>query len=144
MIVHDRLSSTLTTKVSIGSHFSPSTSRKITCGAHTCNSRHSRRIVSIRTERCNSPLHETKNFQSEKSTSSQTFVSSSFSNLSLRFLVVIYFHSCHANGESFTRNSICNVGLSMAIDGKGSTFHVQTVSPTNISGIHAIVIISQH
>jgi hypothetical protein len=56
----------------------------------------------------------------------------------------MYFHSFHANGESLTRNSICNVGLSMAIDGKASTFHVHTVSHTNISGIHAIVIISQH
>ena len=99
-------------------------------------------MLSIRTERCNSHLHETKNFQSEKSTSSPTFVSSSFSNLSLKFLVVIYFHSLPANGESFTRNSICNVGLSIAIEGKGSTFHVQTVSHTKISGIHAIVIIS--
>jgi hypothetical protein len=143
-MVQDRLSSTLTTKVSIGSHFSPSTSRKITCGAQTCNSHHSRRIVSISTERCNSPLQETRNFQSEESTSSQTFVSNSFSSLSLKFLVVIYFHSCHANGESFTRNSICNVGLSMAIDGKGSTFHVHTVSQTKISGIPAMVIISQH
>jgi hypothetical protein len=58
--------------------------------------------------------------------------------------VVIYFHSLPANGESFTRNSICNVGLSIAIEGKGSTFQVQTVSQTKISGIHAIVIISQH
>jgi hypothetical protein len=101
-------------------------------------------MLSIRTERCNSHLHETKNFQSEKSTSSHTLVSSSFSNLSLKFLVVIYFHSCHANGESFTKNSICNVGLSIAIDGKASTSHVHTVSQTKISGIHAIVIISQH
>jgi hypothetical protein len=34
--------------------------------------------------------------------------------------------------------------LSIAIEGKASTFHVHTVSQTKISGIHAIVIISQH
>jgi hypothetical protein len=58
--------------------------------------------------------------------------------------VVIYFHSLPAKGESLTKNSILNVGSSIAILGNGSKSQIQTVSQTKILGIQLIVIISQH
>jgi hypothetical protein len=56
----------------------------------------------------------------------------------------MYFHSLPANGESFTRNSILNVGSSIAILGNASKSQIQTVSQTKMFGIQLIVIISQH
>ena len=143
MIDHDNQSSTVMTTFSIGSCFFQSISLKITCGAQTCNSRHSLRILSIKTDKCISPLPETINFQSSISTFNHTFVSVSFSNLSAKFLVVIYFHSLPANGESFTKNSIFKVGSSIVIAGRAWTSHSQIVSQTKIDGIPLIVMISQ-
>gem|GEM_PF-505074 len=144
IIVPVNPSSTLTINCSIGSSFLPPSSLKITCGGPTCSSRPSLRMVSIRTERCNSHLPDTTNLPSSLSTLNQTLVSSSLANLSSRFLVVIYFHSFPAKGESLTRNSIRRVGSSIDILGNGSISPVHTVSPTNIVGIPAIVIISPH
>jgi hypothetical protein len=56
----------------------------------------------------------------------------------------MYFHSLPANGESFTKNSMLNVGSSIAILGRASKSQIQTVSQTKIFGIQLIVIISQH
>lgn len=145
MIVPAKLSSTLMINCSNGSCFLPfSSSLTITCGGHTCNSRPSLRIVSINTDKCNSPLHDTKKRPSSKSTFNPTFVSSSFVNLSCRFLVVIYFPSLPAKGESFTRNSIFNVGSSIEILGNGENSPTPIVSHTKIVGIPAIVTISPH
>lgn len=138
----DNSSATVMTTVSIGSCFFQSIPLKITCGAHTCNSRHSLRILSINTDKCISHLPDTINFPSSISTLSHTFVSVSFSNLSAKFLVVIYFHSLPANGESFTRNSIFKVGSSIVIAGSAFTSHSQIVSHTKIDGIPLIVMIS--
>jgi len=103
-------------------------------------------MVSINTERCNSHLQETANLFSHtsKSISNHTFVSNSFSNLSIKFLDVTCFPSLHANGESFTKKSIVKVGSSTLIASNGSTHSTQTVSHTKISGIPAIVTISPH
>jgi hypothetical protein len=139
-----RSSFTLITRFSIGSCLCPFISLKITCGAHTCSSRHSLRMLSINTHRCSSHLQDTINFQSSISTLSHTFVSTSFRSLSSIFLVVIYFHSLPANGESFTKNSIFNVGSSIAIVGRANTFQTPIVSHTKIEGIPLIVIISPH
>lgn len=135
-------SSTFTINCSIGSSFFPPSSLKITCGGHTCNSRPSLRIVSINTERCNSHLPDTTNLPSSLSTLNHTLVSNSLVSLSSRFLVVIYFPSFPAKGESFTKNSIRNVGSSIDILGSASISPTPTVSPTKILGIPAIVIIS--
>ena len=51
----------------------------------------------------------------EKSTFSPTFISSSFSNLSLICLEVTNFPSVPAKGESFTQKFKDNVGSSIAI-----------------------------
>ena len=145
MIVPARLSSTLMMSCSRGSclsHFS--FVLKITCGGHTCSSHPSLLIVSINTERCNSHLPETRKRLSSISTFKPTFVSSSFVRRSDKFLVVIYFPSFPANGESFTRNSIFNVGSSIEIVGSASNSPTQIVSHTKIVGIPEIVIISPH
>ena len=142
MIDPDKSSLTVMTTFSIGSSLCQSTSLNITCGAHTCNSRHSLRMLSISTDKCISPLPETMNFPSSISTLSHTFVSVSFSNLSAKFIVVIYFHSLPANGESFTRNSIFNVGSSIVMAGRAWISHSQMVSHTKIDGIPLIVMIS--
>ncbi len=113
IIVPAWLSSTLIISCSIGSCLLPCSSVLIiTCGGHTCNSRPSLRIVSINTDRCSSPLPETRKRLSSISTFNHTLVSNSFVKRSERFLVVIYFPSFPANGESFTKNSIFNVGSS--------------------------------
>jgi hypothetical protein len=59
-------------------------------------------------------------------------------------LDVTNFHSRQANGELFTKNSIFNVGSSIVIGGICFVFSsFVIVSHTNISGIHAIVTMSQ-
>ena len=60
----------------------------ITSGAQTCNSKPSLLIVSIKTDKCNSHLPETKKFSHSKSIFIRTFVSNSFSSLSLICLEV--------------------------------------------------------
>jgi hypothetical protein len=60
--------------------------------------------------------------QASKSIFNPTFVSNSFSNLSLICLEVTNFHSLPANGELFTKNSIFKVGSSIVIGGIASTF----------------------
>ena len=78
-------SGTLTTKSSIGSHFTPSISLKITFGRDTNSSNPSLLIVSINTDKCNSPLPDTskESGESVSFTLSDTFLSSSLNNLSL-------------------------------------------------------------
>jgi hypothetical protein len=79
-----------------------------------------------------------------KSIFNQTFVSSSFSSLSLTCLPVTNFPSLQAKGELFTKNSIFRVGSSIVIGGIASTSAFSAiVSPTYMSGIQAIVTISQ-
>lgn len=145
IIVPARLSSTWMISCSIGSSFLPcSLCLKITCGGQTWISRPSLRIVSTSTDKCNSHLQEIKKRPSSISNFNHTLVSNSFLRRSSRFLVVIYFHSFPANGESFTRNSIFNVGSSIPILGSGVTSPTPIVSHTKIDGIHAMVTISPH
>src|SRR5215212_6580817 len=61
MTVEANRSGTSITRCSKGSYFLPSTSRTITRGAPTWTSYPSRRMVSRRIERCNSPRPETSN-----------------------------------------------------------------------------------
>jgi len=81
--------------------------------------------------------------QESKSTFNQTFVSNSFSSLSLICLQVTIFHSFPQNGELFTKNSIFKVGSSIVIAGSaGTSAFSAIVSQTNISVIQAIVMMS--
>ena len=104
-----------TTKVSIGSHFFPFISFIITFGFETKSSYPSLLIVSINTERCNSPRPETLNDSDEdvSSTLKLTFLSSSLYSLSLICLDVTNVPSLPANGPLFTLNIHETVGSSM-------------------------------
>jgi hypothetical protein len=83
-------------------------------------------------------------FSSEKSICIQTFTSNSLSSLSLICLEVTNLPSLPANGELFTKNSIFRVGSSIVIGGiEGTEAFSAIVSHTKISGIQAIVTISQ-
>jgi hypothetical protein len=108
---------TETATLSIGSILTQFSICIITSGAQTCSSNPSLLIVSIKTDKCNSHLHETIKLSHSKSIFIHTFVSSSFSSLSLICLDVTIFHSFHANGELFTKNSIFSVGSSIVIGG---------------------------
>ena len=136
-----KLSSTVITTYSIGSCLRPFSIRIITCGADTWISNHSLLMVSIKTDKCSSHLPDTGYLcPCHISTRNHTFVSHSFSSLSAIFLDVTFFHDLHANGESFTRKSIVNVGSSIVIAGIGSTVSSPAiVSHTKISEIPAIV-----
>jgi hypothetical protein len=106
---------------SIGSILTPSSSCIITTGAHTCNSKPSLLIVSISTDKCSSHLPATSKLSPlSKFTFNHTFVSNSFSNLSLICLEVTNSHSLPQNGELFTKNSIFRVGSSIVIGGIAS------------------------
>ena len=109
---------------SIGSCFTPSISLMITCGWPTCNSYPSRRIVSIRTERCNTPLPYTsqESALSVFSTCNARFLSSSSIKRSCICRDVTNFPSCPKNGEVLIVNNIDIVGSSIAIVGSGSGF----------------------
>ena len=117
---------------SIGSHFLPSISLIITCGCPICNSYPSRRMVSISTERCNTPRPNTKNLSALPVGSMRRakFFSNSFSSLSLMCLEVTYFPSFPKKGESLIVNNILIVGSSIAIVFIPSGFsRSATVSP---------------
>ena len=83
-------SGTLTTSLSIGSHLTPSISFIITFGLETNNSKPSLLIVSIKTDKCNSPRPQTSKLSAESVsfTLKLTFLSSSLNNLSLICLEV--------------------------------------------------------
>ena len=133
-------SGTFTTKLSIGSHFTPSISFIITFGRETKSSNPSLLIVSIKTDRCSSPLPETSKESgvSPSFTLSDTFLSSSLNNLSLMCLEVTNSPSLPANGPLFTENVIVTVGSSIFTNGIFSTFEgSHTVSPILISEIPA-------
>jgi hypothetical protein len=144
IIVHSTQAGTEIFTFSIGSIFLPFSSCIITTGAPTCNSKPSLLIVSISTDKCNSHLPATSKLSPlSKSIFNHTFVSNSFSNLSLICLEVINSHSLPQKGELFTKNSIFRVGSSIVIAGIGSKSSTEEiVSQTNISVIPAIVTIS--
>ena len=126
-------SGTLMVSSSIGSHFTPSISLKITCGCPTCNSYPSRRMVSINTERWRTPRPDTIHLPSSFSvfrTRSAKFLSNSFCKRSWIWREVTNFPSLPKNGESLMVKSMLMVGSSMAIGGNASGFSKsQTVSP---------------
>ncbi|MCY1361369.1 hypothetical protein D9M69_480310 [compost metagenome] len=109
---------------SYGSCFSPSAVSMITTsGRPTAISKPSRRMVSIRTERCSSPRPETLNFSglSPCSTRRATLCSSSFSRRSLMLRLVTNLPSLPANGESLTWKVMLTVGWSTVSGGRAST-----------------------
>ena len=108
-----------TTNLSIGSHFTPSISFMITFGLDTNNSYPSLLIVSINTDKCNSPLPDTINESGDavSSTLKLTFLSNSLNNLSLKCLDVMNCPSLPANGPLFTLNVIDTVGSSISTNG---------------------------
>ena len=127
-------SGTFTTKSSIGSHLTPSISFIITFGRDTKSSNPSLLIVSINTDKCNSPLPDTskESAESVSFTLKDTFLSSS-----------INFPSLPANGPLFTLNVIDTVGSSISTNGIFSgLFKSQIVSPILISGSPASSIMS--
>ena len=109
-------SGTFTTSLSIGSHFTPSISLKITFGLETKSSKPSLLIVSINTDKCNSPRPHTSKLSAESVslTLKLTFLSSSLNNLSLICLDVTNSPSLPANGPLFTLNVIETVGSSIS------------------------------
>ena len=129
---------------SYGSHFTPSISLIITSGLETWSSNPSRRIFSIKIDKCSSPRPDTINDSlSFGATFKDTSRSVSFNNLSSIFLAVTIFPSFPTNGDVFTPKVICKVGSSIRSLGKESSFPTsQTVSPTEISGSPEIAIIS--
>ena len=121
-----------------GSHFTPSISLMITSGRDTCNSYPSRRMFSIRIDKCNSPRPDTIHASGESvgSTLRDTSVCNSRIRRSSILRAVTNFPSRPANGELFVKNVICNVGSSMCNTGKLSCVSTGvTVSPTKISSI---------
>ena len=131
-------SGTLTTSLSIGSHLTPSISFIITFGLETNNSKPSLLIVSIKTDKCNSPRPQTSKLSAESVsfTLKLTFLSSSLNNLSLICLEVTNWPSFPANGPLFTLNVIDTVGSSISTKSIFSgLFTSQIVSPMFISEI---------
>ena len=138
-------SGTFTTSLSIGSHFTPFISFIITFGLDTKNSYPSLLIVSIKTDKCNSPRPATSNESAESVsfTRKLTFLSSSLNNLSLICLDVINLPSFPAKGPSFTLNVIVTVGSSISINSIFSGCSIShIVSPIFISAIPDNSIIS--
>ena len=131
-------SGTFTTNLSIGSHFTPSISFIITFGLDTKSSKPSLLIVSINTDKCNSPRPHTSKLSADSVsfTRKLTFLSSSLNNLSLICLEVTNCPSLPANGPLFTLNVIDTVGSSISTKSIFSgLFESQIVSPIFISGI---------
>ncbi|MNO97793.1 hypothetical protein D3C76_895140 [compost metagenome] len=119
-----------------GSCFTPLTSRMITSGRPTAISKPSRRMVSIRTDRCSSPRPETLNLSAESpsSTRSATLYSSSLSRRSLMLRLVTNLPSLPQNGESLTWKVIETVGSSTVSGFIASTlFMSHRVSEMNSS-----------
>ena len=134
-----------TTNLSIGSHLTPSISFMITFGLDTSNSKPSLLIVSINTDKCNSPLPDTSNASgvSVSFTLKLTFLSNSLNNLSLICLDVMNCPSLPANGPLFTLNVIETVGSSISTNGIFSgLLKSHIVSPIWIFGNPDISIIS--
>ena len=106
-----------------GSHFTPSTSLKITSGRDTPISKPSRRMFSMSTDKCSSPRPETLNRSglSVGSTRRATLWISSFSRRSLMLREVTYLPSRPANGELLTWNVMLTVGSSTESNGNAST-----------------------
>ena len=101
----------------------PSTSFWTTSGRDTPISKPSRRIVSMRTDRCSSPRPDTTNLSgvSPGLTLRATLCINSCSRRSLMFRVVTYFPSRPAKGESLTINVMLTVGSSTLKAGNAST-----------------------
>ena len=138
-------SGTFTTNLSIGSHFTPSISLKITFGRDTKSSKPSLLIVSISTDKCNSPRPQTSKQSgvSVSFTRKLTFLSSSLNNLSRICLEVTNCPSLPASGPLFTLNVIDTVGSSISTNSIFSGLLVsQIVSPILISGIPEVQTIS--
>ena len=117
---------------SIGSHFTPSISLITTCGWPTCNSYPSRRIVSIRTDKCITPRPKTCHLSAvaPDSTRIAKFFSNSLFNRSWMWREVKNLPSFPKNGESLMLNNILIVGSSISIVCNGSGFSAsQTTSP---------------
>ena len=138
-------SGTFTTNLSIGSHLTPLISLMITFGRETKSSKPSLLIVSISTDKCNSPRPATSKLSgvAVSVTLKLTFLSSSLNNLSLICLEVTNSPSRPAKGPLLTLNVIVTVGSSISTK---SIFSIcsgsQTVSPILISLIPANSIIS--
>ena len=132
-------------KYSYGSHFTPSISLITTCGRDTWNSKPSRRMVSIRIDKCSSPRPATLNISalSVGSTRNAMSVSISLYNLSANLRLVTGSPSLPAKGELFTLLNISKVGSSIFKKGSASRCSgSQIVSPTLISPNPAIATIS--
>ena len=138
-------SGTSTVSISYGSHFLPSISLITTCGLDTWNSIPSRRIVSIRMDRCSSPRPATLNVSafSVSLTFSAISVSISLNRRAASLRDVTGSPSLPANGELFTIKLISRVGSSIFRNSIGSTLAgSQMVSPTLISPKPATATIS--
>ena len=130
---------------SIGSQTTSAMRLRMTSGRETWNSYPSRRIVSIRIPRCNSPLPLTLKTSGESvnSTRRLTFERNSLANRSPRCRVVTYLPSSPANGELFTIKFIESVGSSIATKGSGVGSDASAmVSPISTSSIPATAMIS--
>ena len=110
--------------VSNGSINWPSSSLMITSGRETASSKPSRRIFSIRIERCSSPRPETRNLSGSSvcSTRKATLCTSSFSRRSKILREVTNLPSLPANGEVLTWKVIVTVGSSTDSAGRASTW----------------------
>ena len=120
-------------------------SRVITRGRDTWNSYPSRRIVSIRMERCSSPRPDTVHVsvESVSSTRSATLRSSSRYSRSRSWRDVTNFPSLPANGELLTRKSTEIVGSSTAMPSSRSGCSTSvTVSPISTPSSPASATIS--
>ena len=138
-------SGTFTTNLSIGSHFTPSISLNITFGRDTKSSNPSLLIVSINTDKCNSPRPHTSKLSgvSVSFTRKLTFLSSSLNSLSRICLDVTNCPSLPAKGPLLTLNVIDTVGSSISTKSIFSGLFIsQTVSPMLISPIPEIHTIS--
>ena len=122
MILLALSSGRFTVSCSTGSCFTPSISLMITWGCPTCNSYPSRRMVSINTERCNTPRPNTfhESAESVGSTRRARFLSSSRSNRSWTWREVTNLPSLPKKGELLMVKSIDIVGSSMAMVGRAS------------------------
>ena len=134
-------SGTFTTNLSIGSDFTPSISLIITFGRDTKSSNPSLLIVSISTDKCNSPRPHTSKLSgvSVSFTRKLTFLSNSLNNLSRICLEVINCPSLPAKGPLLTLNVIDTVGSSISTKSIFSgLFMSHTVSPMLMSAIPEI------
>ena len=124
MILLAYSSGRLTVSCSTGSHFIPSISLMITWGCPTWSSYPSRRIVSIRTDKCRTPRPYTVHTSafSAFSTRNAKLRSSSLVRRSAIWREVTNLPSFPKKGESLLVKVIDIVGSSIAIRGKGSGF----------------------